>query len=85
MSREQIISEAYKILLNGQDRKTEILETDKYLHKQYNTKDKYNEQDYQINNKEKALNVSNPNQIWLQFPNVKQIVGKALILPSTLA
>ena len=86
MSREQIISEAYKILLNGQDRKTEILETDKYLHKQYNTKDKYSEQDYQINIiKEKDLNVSNPNQIWLQFPNVKHIVGKAFILPSTLA
>jgi hypothetical protein len=33
MSREQIISEACKIFLNGQDRKTELLETDKYLHK----------------------------------------------------
>ena len=72
-------------LLNAHDQKTEILETVKYLHKQYNTKDNYSEQDYQINIKEKALNVSNPNQIWLQFPNVKHIVGKALILPSTLA
>ena len=71
-------------MLNAQEQKTEILETVKYLHKQYNTKDKHNEQDYQINIKQKALNVSNPNQIWLQFPNEKHIVGKALILPSTL-
>jgi hypothetical protein len=73
------------MLLNAQDQKTEILETVKYLHKLYNTKDKHNEQDYQINIKQKVLNVSNPNQIWLQLPNVKHIVGKALILPSTLA
>jgi hypothetical protein len=71
-------------LLNAQEQKTEILETVKYLHKQYNTKDKHNEQDYQINIKQKALSVSNPNQIWLQFPNEKHIVGKAPILPSTL-
>jgi hypothetical protein len=74
-------------LLNAQDQKTEILEKVKYLHKKYNTtqyKDKHNEQDYQINIKQKALNVSNPNKIWLQFPNVKHIVGKAHILPSTL-
>lgn len=63
MSREQIISEACKILLNAQDQKTEILE---------------------INNKQKALNVSNANKKWFQFPNVKHIVGKAFILPSTL-
>jgi hypothetical protein len=72
-------------LLNAQDQKSEILETVKYLHKQYNTKDKHNEQDYQIHIKQKALIVSNQNQIWLQFPNVKHSVGKALILPSTLA
>ena len=63
MSREQIISEACKILLNAQDQKTEILE---------------------MNNKQKALNVSNANKKWFQFPNVKHIVGKALILPSTI-
>jgi hypothetical protein len=71
-------------LLNAQDKKTEILETVKYLHKQYNTKDKNNEQDYQINIKQKASNLSNPTQIWLQFPNVKHIVGKALVHTSTL-
>ena len=37
-----------------------------------------------MNNKQKALNVSNANKKWFQFPNVKHIVGKALILPSTL-
>ena len=65
MSREQIISEACKILENAQDHKTDILETVKYLHKQKNTRDKHNEQDYQINIKQKALNLSIANQIWL--------------------
>ena len=51
---------------DAQDHKTEILETFKYLRKQNNTIDKHNEQDYQINIKQKALNVSNANQIWLR-------------------
>jgi hypothetical protein len=65
MSREQIISEACKILQNAQDHKTEIFEPFKYLRKQNNTRDKHNEPDYQINIKQKALNVSNAIQIWL--------------------
>jgi hypothetical protein len=38
----------------------------------------------EINNKQKVLNVSNANKEWFQFPNVQHIVGKALVLPSTL-
>ena len=47
-------------------KKTEILETVKYLHKQNNTSDKHNKQDYQINIKQKAYNVSYSSQIWLR-------------------